>query len=160
MKCHELRPVGERGFYLYRVDHLGNAVKHVVAREHLSPSVHEVDHGSTVAGPLMDPRGQEGDRLRVVQPETALASLPGEFGRGEVDFGTDMAHIVVNGTATSSPPPLRSALEEEWLTFLSAVEEAEPQVHPPVAVLRDQAMWLARYGASNVADSDLHGCEN
>ena len=78
MECHELRPVGERGFYLYRVDHLGNAVKHVVAREHLSPSVHEVDHGSTVAGPLMDPRGQEGDRLRVVQPETALASLPGE----------------------------------------------------------------------------------
>ena len=92
--------------------------------------------------------------------ERRLVAVEGEFGRGEVDFGTDMAHIVVNGTATSSPPPLRSALEEEWLTFLSAVEEAEPQVHPPVAVLRDQAMWLARYGASNVADSDLHGCEN
>jgi len=46
------------------------------------------------------------------------------------------------------------------LTFLSAVEAADPHVHPPAAVLRDQAMWLARHGAFNVIDSDLHGCEN
>ena len=92
--------------------------------------------------------------------ERRLVAVEGEFGRGEVDFGTGMAHIVVNGTTTASPPPQRSALEEEWLTFLSAVEAADPHVHPPAAVLRDQAMWLARHGAFNIIDSDLHGCEN
>lgn len=92
--------------------------------------------------------------------ERRLVAVEGELGRGEVDFGTGVARIVTNETTSVSPAPLRSALEEEWSTFLKTVEEGEARVFPATAVLRDQASWFASRGTFNGADNDPHGCEN
>lgn len=92
--------------------------------------------------------------------ECRLVAVEGELGRGEVDFGTGVARIVTKETSSASPAPLRSALEEEWLTFLETVEGGDALVFPATAVLRDQASWFASHQAFNGADNDPHGCEN
>jgi len=92
--------------------------------------------------------------------EHRLVVVEGELGRGEVDFGTGVARIVAEETTSVSPAPLRSALEQEWLAFLEAVEGGDAQVFPAVGVLRDQASWMASHGAFKRADGDPHGCEN
>ena len=94
------------------------------------------------------------------EEERRLVAVEGELGRGEVDFGTGETRIVANGTPSISPAPLRSALEQEWVTFLATVEGGDALVFPEAAILRDQASWLGSHGAFNGVDNDLHGCEN
>ena len=52
----ELGAVGERRLDLDLVEHLGDALHHVVAREHVAAGLHQVGHTTTVASRFEHPR--------------------------------------------------------------------------------------------------------
>src|SRR4029453_505000 len=79
----ELGAVGERALDLNFLDHLRHAFHHVVATEDAEPRRHPLRHGPPVADALEDLRGDERERLGVVELETASAAPPRDFGRGE-----------------------------------------------------------------------------
>src|SRR5262245_60779036 len=92
---HELGAVGKRRLDLNLMDHLGNAVHHLLAREHVGAGFHQLGDGPAVARALDDEVGDQRHRLRVIELDPALeppASYHGRhgdqqlvlFARGEV----------------------------------------------------------------------------
>ena len=65
----ELGAVGERRLDLDLGEHLGDALHHVVAGEHVPSVLHQIGDTPTVAGGFEHPGGEHRDRLGVVQPE-------------------------------------------------------------------------------------------
>src|SRR5436190_18297415 len=79
----ELGAVGEGAFDLHFVDHLRHPLHHVVATEDAEPGLHQLRHAPPVADALEDLRGDERERLGVVELETASAAPSCKLGRGE-----------------------------------------------------------------------------
>ena len=71
MEGDELGAVGEGRLDLDLVEHLGDALHHVVGVEHLAAGRHELGDGAAVAGRLEHPDGEQRDRLGVVEPQAA-----------------------------------------------------------------------------------------
>src|SRR6266446_9205853 len=83
MDRDELRSVRERPLDLHLVDHLGDAFHDVIAPEDRLPGGHQLGDGAAVADAFEDLRGDEGDRLRVIELEAASTPAPRHFGGGE-----------------------------------------------------------------------------
>ena len=72
---HELGAVREGPFDLNFVDELRHAVHHVGAPEQLPPDVHQLGDRAAVADELEDLRGDERDRLGMIQPHAPRQPL-------------------------------------------------------------------------------------
>src|SRR5262250_2448489 len=83
MDGDELGAVGERALDLNLFDHLRHSLHHVVATEDAEPGLHQLRHAPPVANALEDLRGDERERFRMIELETAPAAPPRDFGRGE-----------------------------------------------------------------------------
>ena len=64
MDGDELRPVRERRLDLHVVDHLGDTIHHLRARDHLRAKLHQLGDGLAVARAFEDEIGDQRDRLR------------------------------------------------------------------------------------------------
>ena len=80
----ELGAVGEGGLDLHLVDHLGDAVHHVVAGQHLRPASIRSATVRPSRAPSSTNDGEDGDRLGVVELQPAGAAVAGDLG-GHVD---------------------------------------------------------------------------
>ena len=72
---HELCAVRKSRLDLNFVNHLGNAVHHVVSGEQLSACLHELGHRSAVARHFRDLARDVRDGFRIIQPYAARAAL-------------------------------------------------------------------------------------
>src|SRR5262245_30383674 len=79
----KLGPVGKGTLHLNFLDHLRHALHHVFATEDAEPGLHQLRHAPPIADALEDLRGDQRERLGMVELETAAAASPREFGRGE-----------------------------------------------------------------------------
>ena len=77
----QLRAVGERGLHLHVLDHLRDALHHLLPGKHLPPGRHQVGNGPAVPGPLKDMHDQQGHRLGVVEPHPPGPPLLGDIRR-------------------------------------------------------------------------------
>src|SRR5437867_958571 len=83
MHGHELRPVGERAFHLDLVDHFRHALHHVAAGEDRRAELHQLGHRAAVADTFQDLRGDERQRLRMIELEATTAPPARQLRRGE-----------------------------------------------------------------------------
>ena len=108
---HQLGAVRKRRFHLHFVNHLRDAVHHVVALRMLVAQRHDLGHGFAVARPLQNLRREDRDRLRIVELQAARAALPRHLGgdenqqplllaRGEVH---SISYFIFLGGTASSP---------------------------------------------------------
>ena len=81
MDRDQLGAVREGRLHLDVLDHLRDAVHHLVTGEHPSARVHDVADRLTVARRFEDVNGQQGHRLGVVQTQPPVAALAGHVGR-------------------------------------------------------------------------------
>src|SRR4051812_22638603 len=92
----ELGSVRERAFDLNLGNHVGDAVHHRVDGEDRRTEAHDLGDRPTVANELEDLRGDERDRLGMIQLEAAAATLPRQLaGRKDqqlVDFARRQVH--------------------------------------------------------------------
>lgn len=72
MDRHQFGAVRERGFNLYVVDHLGNAVHDLIAGEDMGTGFHEFGNGAAIARAFDDEIGNEGDGLGMVELDATL----------------------------------------------------------------------------------------
>ena len=72
---HELGAVGKRSFDLHLVDHVRDAVHHVIVAEELAAEIHQLGHRSAVADELEDLRRDERDGFGIVQAQAAREPL-------------------------------------------------------------------------------------
>src|SRR5262244_3533139 len=73
MHRYQLRSIGERRLHLDVVDHFGNAVHHLAAREHVRARLHQFGHGLAVARTFDDEIGDERHRLGMIELDATLA---------------------------------------------------------------------------------------
>src|ERR1700730_1916955 len=76
MHRHQLRSIGERRFDLYVVDHFGNAVHHLLAREHMPACFHQLRDGLAVARAFDDVVGDKRHRLGMIELDASLEPPP------------------------------------------------------------------------------------
>src|SRR5882757_2051952 len=79
----QLGAVGEGALDLHLVDHLGDAFHHLVAPENGQARLHQLGDGAAVADALEDVGGDDGERLGMVELETAGPAPARQLGRGE-----------------------------------------------------------------------------
>ena len=80
----ELAAVGEGRLDLDVVQHLGDALHHLVGARTARPLDHQVGDPGSVAGPLDHPGREQGDRLGVVEADAARQPVAGDHaGHGE-----------------------------------------------------------------------------
>lgn len=79
MYGYQLGAVGEGGFDLHFVHHLGHAFHHVVVAEQGGAVLHQLGHAHAVAGGFLKVAGNIGDGFGVVELEAAGAAFGGEF---------------------------------------------------------------------------------
>src|SRR5215471_6320300 len=95
--CHELGAVGERAFDLHFVHQFGHAVHDLVASEQLPAQIHQLGDAAAVADEFEDLGGDQGDSLRVIQPQPAgepfLCEKPGLMKCQFVEFVRSEVHI-------------------------------------------------------------------
>src|SRR5262245_30254621 len=80
----ELGPVGEGGFHVYLLDHVGDAVHELFAAQHPPALRHELSNRRSISGPFEDDIGDQSDALRMIQLETSCES-PASDDRSESD---------------------------------------------------------------------------
>ncbi len=78
MHRHQLRPVGKRRLDLDVVDHFGDAIHALLARDDLRAGLHQVGHGAAVPRALNNKVGDNSNRLRVIELDAALEAAPGD----------------------------------------------------------------------------------
>src|ERR1051326_2823880 len=97
MDRDELRAVGKRALDLNLGNHVGDAVHHGVGGEDRGSDAHDLGHRSAVANELEDLRGDERDRLGMIELQAARARLARELGGREdeelVDFARREVHV-------------------------------------------------------------------
>src|ERR1700692_4351711 len=76
----QLRAVGKRCLHLHVVQHLRDAVHHVVTAQHLTAADHQLGDGPPVAGPLQQVVGEHSDGLGMVQAQSAALTTPCKLG--------------------------------------------------------------------------------
>src|SRR5262249_3834323 len=74
----ELGPVGEGGFDVDLLDHVGDAVHELIASQRLPALRHELGNRLAISGPFEDDIGDQRDALRVVQLEASCESPPSD----------------------------------------------------------------------------------
>lgn len=77
----ELGAVGEGGFDLHHVDHLGHAVHHVLGLEQRAAIRHEFGHRGPLAGAFHAFGADQRDSLRIVELHAAVFALLGQLPR-------------------------------------------------------------------------------
>ena len=83
MNGDELSPVGEGPLDLNLVDHLGNALHHIVPFEDSRAEPHEFSDGFSVPGAFENFRRDQADRLGIVELDAPVLSFSGKLGRDE-----------------------------------------------------------------------------
>jgi hypothetical protein len=76
---HQLRAVGKSSFHLNLVHHFGDAVHDIFPLENRRAVLHEFRNGAAIADSFEEFGRNERDSLRVIQPQSARASLAGQF---------------------------------------------------------------------------------
>src|SRR3989440_1375371 len=79
----QLGAVGEGALDLHLVDHLGDAFHHFITAEDRQARLHQLGDGAPVADALEDVGGDDGERLGMVELETAGPAPARQLGRGE-----------------------------------------------------------------------------
>src|SRR5262245_50976288 len=74
----ELGSVGEGGFDVDLLDHVGDAVQELIASQDLPALRHELGNRLSISRPLENDVGDQGDRLRVVQFEASSEPPPSD----------------------------------------------------------------------------------
>ena len=72
---HEFGAVRERAFDLNLVHQFGHAVHHLRASEELAAKIHQLGDAASVPDELEDLSRDEGDGLRMIQPQSARQPL-------------------------------------------------------------------------------------
>ena len=67
----QLGAVGECALHLHVVDHLRHPGHDLIAPQQLASNVHQLRHAASVADQFQQHRGDQCDRLRMIQPESA-----------------------------------------------------------------------------------------
>src|SRR5665213_628424 len=76
----ELGAVGEGRFHLDVVDHLGDAIHALRARDDMGAIAHQLGHGTAVARAFQDEIGNKRHRFRMVELDAALEPAAGHHG--------------------------------------------------------------------------------
>ena len=71
MNGHKFGAVRKSGFHLYFVNHLGDPFHDLAAIEQSRAVVHKLGHGFAIPGTLKKRRGKVGNRLRMIQFQSA-----------------------------------------------------------------------------------------
>ncbi|QTK80695.1 hypothetical protein AT6N2_C3209 [Agrobacterium tumefaciens] len=64
---HQLGAIRECRFHLHIVDHLGNAVHHLITGNDMRAGFHQIGNGTAITGALDDEIGNQRNRFRIVQ---------------------------------------------------------------------------------------------
>ena len=79
----QLGAVRKGGFDLHVVDHLGDTVHHVVARQQGAAEIHQLGHAAAIARALQDGAADIGHRFRVVELQAPGLAPLGQQAGGE-----------------------------------------------------------------------------
>src|SRR5262245_40479328 len=80
----ELGPVGEGGFDVDLLDHVGDAVHELIASQYLPALRHELGNRFSISGPLEEDIGDQRDALGIIQLEASREPPPSDD-RGDRD---------------------------------------------------------------------------
>ena len=105
----ELGAVGEGGLDLHIVDHLGDAVHHLIAGDHVGTGLHQVGDAAPVARALDDEIGDQCDRFGMVELDTAAEAVACDDGcHRDQEFvlfaGRQVHREVLEGPETGDTP--------------------------------------------------------
>src|SRR5262245_27814075 len=96
MNRDELRAIRKCALDLDLADHVGDTFHYGISRENRRAEAHDFGHRPAVANHFENFRGNQGDRFRMIQFESARPSLPRKFSGGKnqelVDFPWSQMH--------------------------------------------------------------------